>query len=357
MGTASQSPRHRALYTDYDSSGNAFALFLKSQRKWANPPLVADHCTSFISNCTDQKYDASAHVVPHGSYLVNLAHPDPERTKQAYDSFLDDLIRCNRLGIRLYNFHPGNAAGAESREQAIAHLAKQLNKAHADPETGKVMTILETMATRGNTIGGTFEDLRDIIQQVNSKDRVGVCLDTCHVFAAGYDISNPEALSATLSEFEKTIGLKYLKALHVNDSKAPLNSNRDLHANIGTGFLGLRAFHALVNEPRLWGLPMVLETPLDAKDDDGKVVQDKGIWAREIKMLESLVGMDADSQEFKKMEAELSAKGSSERTRVEDQVKRRVEKQDKAAKSKKGAKKKKNVKEESESEHSDNESE
>jgi AP endonuclease 1 len=315
-------------------SANAFALFLRSQRKWANPPLQDDHCASFISSCSNHEYDAAAHVVPHGSYLVNLAHTNADRTKQAYDTFLDDLARCHKLGIRLYNFHPGNASGAENREQAISHLATQLNKAHADPQTGNVVTLLETMATRGNTIGGTFEDLDQIISQVDRKDRVGVCLDTCHVYAAGYDISTPENLAATLNDFDKKVGLRYLRALHVNDSKAPLKSYRDLHANIGTGFLGLRAFHALVNEPRLWGLPMVLETPIDVKNDDGKEVPDKSIWAQEIKLLESLVGMDIDAHAFKALEAHLQEKGGHERVRVEDQVKRKEEKMEKDSKKK-----------------------
>lgn len=317
---------HNAIVNSVHIGGNAFALFLKSQRKWANPPLVDDHCNAFIHNCEDHKYDGTKHIVPHGSYLVNLCHPDPERTAQAYDAFLDDLTRCNKLGIQLYNFHPGNSAGADTREQAIRHLASQLNKAHSDPSSGGVVTLLETMATRGNTIGGTFEDLRDTIQLVTKKDRVGVCLDTCHVFAAGYDISTASGLASTLDLFDATIGLQYLRALHVNDSKAPLGSNRDLHANIGTGFLGLRAFHALVNEPRLWGLPMVLETPIDVKGKEGKEVQDKNIWAQEIKLMEKMVGMDTATDEFVKNEELLKAKGHAERERIADQVKRREEK-------------------------------
>ncbi|KAF2101553.1 DNA-lyase [Rhizodiscina lignyota] len=339
---------HNAVTNSVHIGGNAFALFLKSQRKWANPPLIDDHCTSFISNCETHKYNAGQYVVPHGSYLVNLAHPDAERMKQAYDSFHDDLARCHKLGIKLYNFHPGNAAAAATRAEAIQHLAAQLDKAHADEATGAVVTLLETMATRGNTIGGTFEDIRDVISLVTKKDRVGVCLDTCHVFAAGYDIRTPVTLSSTLADFDSTVGLNYLRALHVNDSKAPLGSNRDLHANIGTGFLGLRAFHALVNEPKLWGLPMVLETPIDVKGEDGKVEQDKRIWATEIKLLESLVGMDPDSEKFQKLEVELAAKGKAERDRIDTQVKKKEEK--KAKEKGKGGKKGRKKDDQSESE-------
>jgi AP endonuclease-1 len=312
------------------------ALFLKSQRKWANPPLIDDHCSQFLSNCKEHKYDSSTHkvppIVPHGSYLVNMAHPDADRTKQAYDSFLDDLDRCRRLGIALYNFHPGNAAASSSRPEAIKHLAQQLNKAHKDPSSGSVITLLETMASGGNVLGSTFEDLASIISHVEDKSRVGVCLDTCHVFAAGYDLRTPETFKNTMAKFEDVIGLKYLRALHINDSKAPHGSERDLHANIGTGFLGLRSFWNIVNEPRLWGLPMVLETPIDVKDKDtGKEVPDKSIWATEIKLLESLVGMDPDCEEFRKLENELQAKGKLERDRVQDQVDRKGQKKVKVA--------------------------
>ena len=253
---------------------------------------------------------------------MNLAHTDATRTTQAYDSFVEDLSRCQKLGIKLYNFHPGNSASS-TREEAIAHIAGNLNRAHADPSTGTVITLLETMASLGNTIGGTFEDLASIISLVNDKSRVGVCFDTCHVFAAGYDLRTPETFSTTISAFDKVIGLRYLKALHINDSKAPLGSHRDLHANIGTGFLGLRAFHNIVNESRLWGLPMVLETPIDVVTADGKKDEDKGIWAREIKLLESLVGMDIDSKEFVELEENLQKQGITERQKVQDQVGRK----------------------------------
>lgn len=260
--------------------------------------------------------------VPHGSYLVNLAHPDAARKAQAYASFINDLHRCHKLGIRFYNFHPGNA-NAGTREQGIETIAHHLNQAHQDPATGNVITLLETMATQGNTIGGTFADLAAIIALVKDKSRVGVCLDTCHVFAAGYDLRSRAAYQATLDAFEQTIGLAYLKALHVNDSKAPLSSHRDLHARIGTGYLGLRAFHNLVNDVRMWGLPMILETPCEVMGGDGRMIEDKGVWAREIKLLESLVGMDVDAEEFKTLEAELQDEGLAERQRIGEQVDRR----------------------------------
>lgn len=337
---------------------NAFALFLKSQRKWVNPPILTEAVDGFHANCKHHSYNQNEHVVPHGSYLVNLAHTDPSRTKQAYDAFVDDLKRCEKLGIKLYNFHPGVANSTNGdKGKAIAHLASNINRAHK--ETSTVVTLLENMAAGGNVLGSTFEDLRDTIALIDDKARVGVCLDTCHAFAGGYDLRTPEAFAATMDDFERIVGVKYLRALHVNDSKAPFASHRDLHANIGTGFLGLRAFHNVVNEPRFAGLPLVLETPIEVRDADGQLVkdekgkaqEDKNIWATEIKLLESMVGMDVESEEFLKLEADLSRKGKPERDRLAEQIEKKKEKE--AAKGmKKGKGKGKKVKGE-ESELSD----
>jgi AP endonuclease-1 len=305
--------------------------------------LLADAAKGFHAECKHHDYQQNEHVVPHGSYLVNLAHTDPTRTKQAYDSFVDDLKRCETLGIKLYNFHPG-VANSTTRDKAITHLAQNLNQAHA--QTSTVITLLENMAAGGNVLGSSFEDLRDIINETTDKSRVGVCLDTCHAFAGGYDLRSPEAFSATMAEFDRIVGIKYLRAVHVNDSKAPFASHRDLHANIGTGFLGLRTFHNLVNDSRFEGLPLILETPVEVKDADGavmkdekgKVKEDKAIWAGEIKLLENLVGMDVEGEEFKKLEAELARKGRPERERLEEQIGKKMEKE--AAKEARAAKKK-----------------
>ena len=165
------------------------------------------------------------------------------------------------------------------------------------------------MAGGGTVIGSSFNDLAEIIALVDDKSRVGVCLDTCHVFAAGYDLRSHEAFNSTLAQFDKEIGLRYLKAVHLNDSKAPFGSRVDRHANIGTGFLGLGAFWNIMNDPRFEGIPLVLETP--AEDETGK--EDKSIYAREIKLLESLIGMDRDGEEFRGLEANLAQEGASER--------------------------------------------
>jgi AP endonuclease 1 len=309
--------------------GNAFALFLKSQRKWDNPALKDENRDAFIKACADNKYDASSHVLPHGSYLVNLAQEEKDRAKQSYDAFLDDLHRCEALGIKYYNFHPG-AAIKSSMPEAIGRLANQLNQALAETKT--VVPVLENMAGSGTVIGAKFSDLRDVIAQIKPefKSRIGVCLDTCHSFAAGYDLRTPESFRKVFQEFDDVVGLKYLKAIHLNDSKAPFNSNRDLHQNIGLGFLGLRAFHNVMNEPRLQNMPLILETPCDKPDPSDpkgkKVIEDKGIWTREIKLLESLIGMDPEGEEFKSIEKELSDKGKAERAKMQKQFEDKNEK-------------------------------
>jgi len=341
---------HRSVLNSVHIGANSFALFLKSNQRWANPPLNDEHCNVFHAHCKTHIYDQAQHVLPHGSYLVNLAHTDKARIQQAYDAFLDDLRRCERLGIKLYNFHPGNNQCGD-RRQAIAQLAANINKAHA--ATSSVVTLLENMAKGGNVIGSTFEDLRDTIDLVADKTRVGVCIDTCHSFAAGYDLRTPTAFHDTMDRFGDVVGMQYLRALHLNDSKAPFASYKDLHANIGTGFLGLRAFHNVVNEPRLAGLPLVLETPLDVRDDQGNYLkdekgkqrEDKSIWAREIKLLESLVGMDPDSEEFVTLEKQLARVGESERQRLTDQVERKRKKEEKKAEGagKKGRNRKKDT--------------
>ena len=315
---------------------NAFALFLKSQRKWDNPALKDEHRDEFIHNCSEHKFESSKHVVPHGSYLVNLAQAGRDKATQSYNSFIDDLKRCDSLGIKLYNFHPGNS-GSNTRESSLSRIADALNRAHKETQT--VKPLLENMAGTGNVIGSTFEDLRDIIQQVEDKSRIGVCLDTCHSFAAGYDLRSPEAFRTTLEEFDRIVGMQYLSALHLNDSKAPFQSHRDLHQNIGLGFLGLRAFHNIMNEKRFEDIPMVLETPIETKDSKtGKMVEDKSVWAREIKLLESLIGMDAEEEEFRALEKELADKGKEERAKLQAQFNKKKEKEKKTLGKEKGQK-------------------
>jgi AP endonuclease-1 len=250
----------------------------------------------------------------------------------------------------LYNFHPGST-GNHPRPDAIGRIAAQLNKAHK--ATSSVITVLENMAGSGNVIGSTWEDLRDIIALIDNKSRVGVCIDTCHTFAAGYDLRSPEAFKKTMDSFANIVGMPYLKALHLNDSKAPFSSNRDLHANIGTGFLGLRAFHNVVNFTPFQDLPMVLETPIDKKGPDGKAVEDKGVWATEIKLLEGLIDADSDSEAFRKEEQRLQDLGADERRKFQGQMDKKQQKTLDSMFKKASPKKKNKAKKEDNDEDSD----
>ncbi|KAL4895386.1 xylose isomerase-like protein [Aspergillus ambiguus] len=350
-----------AVHNSMHIGGNAFALFLKSQRKWDNPALQDDHRDNFRDLCIKHEYDGAKHILPHGSYLVNLAQEDKAKAKQAYDSFLDDLRRCEALGITLYNFHPGSA-NQSPLPDALARLAKALTNALTATTT--VTPVLETMCGHGTTIGGSLSEFRDLLALIPHEHhpRIGICIDTCHSFAAGYDLVTPAGFRAFMQEFDDLIGLQYLRALHLNDSKAPRGSKRDLHANIGTGFLGLRAFHNVMNEPRFEGLPMILETPIDrpaadmVKDEDGsdvdedgeqkptkkkkkpakrpaaakaQTVPDPSVWAREIELLESLIGMDPESAEFRELEAKLSEEGRESREKHQEQYERKLEAEEK----------------------------
>ncbi|OJD23196.1 hypothetical protein ACJ73_05453 [Blastomyces percursus] len=362
---------HNAVTNSVHIGGNAFGLFLKSQRKWENPPLQNEHRDQFRQLCSEYSYDASKHVLPHGSYLVNLAQEDPTKAKQAYNSFLDDLKRCEELGIKLYNFHPG-ATNQTTLESSLSRLAQALISALKATTT--VVPVLETMCGHGTTIGGSLSHFKALLALIPDtyRSRVGICVDTCHSFAAGYDLRSPSSWNNFMEEFDKEVGLQYLRALHLNDSKTPLGSRRDLHANIGTGFLGLRAFHNLMNDKRLESIPMILETPIDrpAKSDaeaatgqpddeygvckgdhstetttkkkssgakkgpakkvkPGKpvMIEDKSIWAKEIKLLESLIGMDPGSEEFLRLEAELAEKGKEEREKHQEMFDKKLDKE------------------------------
>ncbi|KAF8461280.1 xylose isomerase-like protein [Kalaharituber pfeilii] len=301
---------HNAVNAALSIGSTAFALFLKSQRKWNSQPLKDNDISSFKSLCVQMVYDPKKHIMPHGSYLVNLAQPDEEKWWKSVECFLDDLGRCEALGVGLYNFHPGSTLG-NHRPLCIERIAKALN--HAHKQTRIVKTVLENMASHGNIIGSTLEDLRDIISLVDDKSRVGVCIDTCHAFAAGYDLRTESVFNQFWEQFDQIVGKEYLSGMHLNDSKAPLGSRRDLHENIGRGCLGLEAFRLVMNCDRLRNVPMVLETP----------VEEAWTWGEEIKLLERLVGAKGDEEWFLKTSRKLQDEGRSERERVADMVRRR----------------------------------
>ncbi|KAI6043388.1 xylose isomerase-like protein [Pisolithus marmoratus] len=243
---------------------NAFGLFVKSQRKWVSPPLTDSNVSTFKARMTEFGYSPS-HVLVHGSYLMNLGNPDDGKREKSYECFLDEIQRCEQLGLELYNFHPGSAVGQTTKEHSVALIAECINRAHK--ATANLTIVIENMAGAGNVIGSQFSELRGIIDRVENKDRVGVCLDTCHLYAA------------VLSEYDNLVGLSYLRGLHLNDARTTLGSKKDRHENIGLGPLSL-TFRAVLTDPRMRNLPLILETPTYGSEAD----QD-GVWAAEISVL------------------------------------------------------------------------
>lgn len=236
-----------------------------------------------------------------------MSNPDDEKRQKAFEGLLDDLQRCEQLNIGLYNLHPGSSLDGD-KEEAIVKIAQGINRGIR--ETKFVKVVLENMAGQGRIVGSTLEDLRKLIDIIDDKERVGVCIDTCHAFAAGYDISNEAGFEQFWDDFDRLVGYKYLSGMHLNDSKAPLGSNRDLHQNIGLGFLGLEAFRLIMNKKELERLPMILETPFDNDQDDPR--------GEETKLLEWLIGKSKDDPEFIAKTKYLADKGAKERKEQQD---------------------------------------
>jgi len=252
---------HRAIEAAGGYGFDCVAMFVRNQRQWRLSPLRDEAIATFVEVRSRLRI---APVVAHGSYLVNLAGKDDVRRK-SITAMTDELDRCERLGIEYLVFHPGSH---EDAAEGIALIAKALNEIVTD-RTGPTKVLLETTAGQGNYIGHTFEQLADILERVEVSERFGVCLDTCHIFAAGYDIRTPSDYSKTIAEFDKVIGLEKLFAIHLNDSVRDLGSRVDRHAHIGLGKIGLNAFAEIVNDNRLANLPMILETPKGA-DESGR---------------------------------------------------------------------------------------
>ncbi|CAG0880717.1 unnamed protein product [Darwinula stevensoni] len=253
----------------------SFALFLSSQRTWNRKPLEEETVEKFITAYKGAGYPPHL-ILPHGSYLLNLGSPDEATLSKSRDLLIDELKRCERLGITQYNVHPGSSCGKISREECMAKIAESINFAHR--ETKFVSVLLENMSKQGHTIGGDFAELKTIIDQIEDKTRIGVCLDTCHAFAAGYDLRTEEDWKKMIQVFDEAVGLSYLKAMHINDSKGDLGCHLDRHENIGKGKLKKQGFLPLMKMPHFADIPLVLETPCEGDD----------VYEREIKLLYSL---------------------------------------------------------------------
>ncbi|MCK5834818.1 MAG: deoxyribonuclease IV [Lentisphaeria bacterium] len=250
----------------------AFALFTKNQRQWTAKPLQESDIKQFKDSCEEFGY-ASNQILPHDSYLINLGHPEEEKRQKSYDAFIDEMERCNQLGLTLLNFHPGSHLKQISEDECLVRIAESMNRAIAEVPT--VCLVIENTAGQGSNLGYKFEHLARIIELIEDKSRVGVCLDTCHTFVAGYDMRTPETFEETFSEFERIVGFKYLKAMHLNDSKTEYASKKDRHHSLGQGNLGIEFFKLLMKDDRFDGIPMVLETI------------DSSIWDQEIALLYS----------------------------------------------------------------------
>ncbi len=252
----------------------AFALFVKNQRQWQAKPLSPQNISRFKENCEEVGI-APDQILPHDSYLINLGHPEAEALEKSRTAFIDELKRCRQLGLKMLNFHPGSHLKKISPDQCLAIISESINLA-LDAVPG-ITAVIENTAGQGSNLGFEFEQIRQIIEGVENKDRVGVCLDTCHTFAAGYDLSSEAACQKTFAEFDRIIGFNYLKAMHLNDSKKDMGSRVDRHHSIGMGVLGLEVFKYIMNDDRFEEIPMILETI------------DDSIWAEEIRMLYEMI--------------------------------------------------------------------
>ena len=249
---------------------NAFALFTKNQRQWVSAPLTAKSIELFKENCAKSGI-APEYILPHDSYLINLGNPDEEAIQKSRAAFIDEMQRCEQLGLTMLNFHPGSHLNKISVEQCLDEIAANIN--HALSRTKGVTAVNENTAGQGSNVGNKLEEIRYIIDRIEDKSRVGVCIDTCHIYSAGYDIVND--YEAVFSAVDNIIGREYLRAIHLNDTKKPLASRVDRHESIGLGLLGMDFFKRFMKDPRFDNIPIVLETP------------DENRWSEEIALLRS----------------------------------------------------------------------
>ncbi len=268
----------------------AFALFTKNQKQWRAKALDPETIEAFKANLAASGI-LPKHVLPHDSYLINLGHPETEKLEKSREAFVDELQRCEQLGLEMLNFHPGShlvkvpkkAPDHEDRiHEAEYHcldvIAESMNLAIRATEGSGVKLVIENTAGQGTNLGYRFEHLAYLIERIEDKSRVGVCLDTCHTFTAGYDLRTPEAYAETMEVFENIVGFSYLNGMHINDAKPPLGSRVDRHHSLGKGELGWEAFRLIMNDPRMDDIPLILETI------------DETLWPEEIRELYALIG-------------------------------------------------------------------
>ena len=265
-----------AIKNAKEIGATAFALFTKNQRQWLAPALTDEQVATFKTAMAEAGYSA-AQVLPHDSYLINLGHPDSDGLEKSRESFFEEMARCERLGLDRLNFHPGSHLKRIDERDSLDRIAESINMALE--RTSGVTAVLENTAGQGSNLGFSFYQLAHIIDRVEDKSRVGVCIDTCHAFAAGYDLRTKEACDATFAEFDSIVGFKYLRGMHLNDAMRPLGSRIDRHSPLGDGEIGWECFRYIAQDPRFDNIPLILETP------------DETRWAEEIAKLKSFAGV------------------------------------------------------------------
>lgn len=252
----------------------AFALFTKNQKQWVAAPLTDKSIAQFKQKCDEYGYHPN-HILPHDSYLINLGHPETEALEKSRTAFLDEMQRCEQLGLNRLNFHPGSHLKKVDDETCLRTIAESINITLG--KTAGVCAVIENTAGQGSNLGYTFEQIAYIIDHVEDKDRVGVCIDTAHLLASGYEFRTAESFAKTFDEFHRIVGFRYLKGMHLNDSKKDLATRVDRHDSLGKGFIGLEAFRLIMNDPRFDDMPLILETP------------DESIWADEVQLLLGMI--------------------------------------------------------------------
>ena len=259
-------------------NATAFALFTKNQRQWQAKPFSPEEIQAFQKNCAQYGY-FPGQILAHDSYLINLGHPEKVALEKSRTAFMDEMERCRQLGLETLNFHPGSHLAKKDRTSE-SHIQKCLNTISDSlnrvlSATHGVTVVIENTAGQGTNVGYTFEQIAEIIRQVEDNARVGVCIDTCHAFSAGYDLKSEQGFKKTWQLFDDIIGFGYLKGMHLNDSKKMLNSRVDRHESLGQGTLGMEVFRRIMADPRFDDIPLILETP------------DNERWAEEIALLMS----------------------------------------------------------------------
>jgi deoxyribonuclease-4 len=253
----------------------AFALFTKNQRQWKAKDLTLVEIDLFKKNMIESGFTPD-HVLPHDSYLINLGNPDRDKRKVSVTSFIHELTRCSQLGLLFLNTHPGAHLNGATEEECCALISDSINRALE--KTSGVTVVIENTAGQGSWVGYRFEHLAEIIEKVDDKSRIGICIDTCHAHAAGYDIRDARHYEHTMNELDSIVGRGYLKGMHCNDAKSEFGSRVDRHQNLGKGTLGLEPFRLIMNDPRLDNIPLILETI------------DETLWDKEVKMMYSFAG-------------------------------------------------------------------